>query len=302
LPGHSNYFIGNDPSHWRKEVPHYAKVDCGEVYPGVQLIYYGNQQRVEYDMVVRAGADPARIRLAYRGARWMETDASGNLVVHTAFGEVHQAAPLIYQQVGGVRRRVAGGYRLLGRNRVGFLVPSYDPSREPVIDPMLTQVLGFGGTAADFVSGVAIDTMGNRYLAITTSSPDFPGPTPPPKGVTQFSFAGIVKLNPTGASILFETYFGGTMVPSSTNPEGTSAAANRQFGPGLCRGHHGSRQFSCHGEHFVTRNVCDRARSNRDEIGFFHHRAYHGLWSATVSHGNSGSGAAPNLGRLLRCR
>lgn len=225
LPGHSNYFIGNDASRWRREIPHFAKVDCGEVYPGVHLIYYGNQQRLEYDLVVRAGTDPARIRLAYRGARSIDIDASGELVVRTAFGEVRQAAPQVYQQIGGVRQLVSGRYRLLGRNRIGFEVAAYDRSRELVIDPMLTQVLGFGGTALDFVGGVAIDAAGNRYLAITTSSPDFPGPTPPPKGVTQLSYAGIVKLDPTGATILFETYFGGTMVLAGFEPEGTGATA-----------------------------------------------------------------------------
>ena len=226
LPGRSNYFIGNDASRWRTNVPHFAKVDCGEVYPGVQLIYYGNQQRLEYDLVVRPGADPARIRLAYRGARSIEIGASGELVVRTAFGEVHQGAPQIYQVAGGVRQRVSGGYRLLGRNRVGFEVASYDRTRELVIDPMLTQVLGFGGTAADTVGGVAIDAAGNRYMAITTSSPDFPGPMPPPKGVKQLSFAGMVKLDPTGATILLESYFGGTMVPSQFEPpEGNVATA-----------------------------------------------------------------------------
>jgi hypothetical protein len=94
-----------------------------------------------------------------------------------------------------------------------------------VIDPMLTQVLGFDGTAADTVGGVAIDASGNRYLAITTSSPDFPGPTPPPKSVTQLSYAGIVKLDPTGDTTLFETYFGGTMAPFALEPEGTGATA-----------------------------------------------------------------------------
>ncbi|MGD0299765.1 MAG: SBBP repeat-containing protein [Bryobacteraceae bacterium] len=225
LPGYSNYFIGNDASKWRTEVPHFAKVDCGEVYPGIHLIYYGNQKRLEYDLVVRAGADPARIRLAYREARSIAIDASGELVIRTEVSEVHQAAPQIYQQISGVRQPVVGRYRLLARNRVGFEIAAYDRTRELVIDPMLTQVLGFGGTAADSVGGVAIDAAGNRYLAITTSSPDFPGPTAPPKGVTQFSYAGIVKLDPTGATILFETYFGGTMAPFALEPEGTGATA-----------------------------------------------------------------------------
>jgi uncharacterized protein (TIGR03437 family) len=226
LPDQSNYFIGNDASRWRKNVPHFAQVDCGEVYPGVHLIYYGNQQRLEYDLVLGPGADPARIRLAYRGARSIAIAASGELVVRTTFGEVHLGAPQVYQVAGGVRQPVNGGYRLLGRNRVAFEVASYDRTRELVIDPMLTQVLGFGGTAADTVGGVAIDAAGNRYMAITTSSPDFPGPMPPPKGDKQLSFAGIVKLDPTGATILFETYFGGTMVPSQFEPpEGNVATA-----------------------------------------------------------------------------
>ena len=259
LPGHSNYFIGNDASRWRREVPHFAKVDCGEVYPGVHLIYYGNQQRLEYDLVVRAGTDPARIRLAYRGARSIEIDASGELVVRTAFGEVHQGAPQVYQQIGGVRQRVSGRYRLLGRNRIGFEVAAYDRNRELVIDPMLTQVLGFGGTALDSVGGVAIDAAGNRYLAITTSSPDFPGPTPPPKGVTQLSYAGIVKLDPTGATILFETYFGGTMVLAGFQPEGTGATAIALDSTGnvYLGGYTGESDFPL--VHPINANLCNTA-------------------------------------------
>lgn len=206
LPGHSNYFIGNDSSRWRTGVPHFAKVGCGEVYPGVHLVYYGNQQRLEFDLLLRAGADPNHIRFAYQGARSIAIDPSGELVIRTAFGEVRQAAPKVYQEIGGLHQVVTGRYRLLGRNRIGFEISAYDRSRELVIDPVLTQVLGFGGTAADSVNGLAIDAAGNRYLAITTSSPDFPGPTPPPKGVTQLAFAGAVKLNPTGATILYEAY------------------------------------------------------------------------------------------------
>jgi hypothetical protein len=120
LPGHSNYFIGNDVSRWRREIPHFAKVDCGEVYPGVHLIYYGNKKRLEYDIVVSAGADASGIRFAYQGARSIAMDASGDLIIRMASGEVRQAAPQVYQEMGGMRQRVSGRYRLLGRIRVGF--------------------------------------------------------------------------------------------------------------------------------------------------------------------------------------
>ena len=108
LPGKSNYFIGNDPSQWRTNVPHYAKVQYNDVYPGVDLVYYGNQRQLEYDLVVAPGADPGAIALSFEGVERLRIDAQGDLVLHTSGGQIRQHKPLVYQEVDGGHREIAG--------------------------------------------------------------------------------------------------------------------------------------------------------------------------------------------------
>ena len=96
LPGTSNYFIGNDPSQWHANIPNYGRVEERGVYPGVDLAYYGNQGQLEYDFTVAPGTDPRVIRLAISGAESMTLDARGNLVLHTAGGDVVEKAPVLY--------------------------------------------------------------------------------------------------------------------------------------------------------------------------------------------------------------
>src|SRR5207302_3426253 len=128
LPGKANYFIGKDPAKWRTNVPTYAKVRYANVYPGIDLIYYGNQRQLEYDLVVHPGGDPGAIVLAFHGADKAEVDAQGDLALHTASGAIRQRKPIIYQEIGGVRREIAGAYALEGE-RDGIRVASYDASR-----------------------------------------------------------------------------------------------------------------------------------------------------------------------------
>src|SRR5436853_1109070 len=114
LPGRVNYFIGNDPKKWRTNVPTYARVEYKNIYPGVNLVYYGNQRQLEYDLVVTPGADPKAIRLAFEGVDKFALDAQGNLILHTVGGEVLQRAPIVYQEINGARRKIAGRYVLKG--------------------------------------------------------------------------------------------------------------------------------------------------------------------------------------------
>ncbi len=109
LPGVSNYYRGNDPKKWREGVPHYARVRANGVYEGVDVVYYGNERRLEYDFIVAPGVDPARIRLAYEGAKEVRLEESGDLTLVTKSGEWRQHRPRVYQEVGGRRFEVAGG-------------------------------------------------------------------------------------------------------------------------------------------------------------------------------------------------
>ena len=125
LPGRANYFIGKDPAKWRTNVPTYAKVQYAALYPGIDLIYYGNQRQLEYDFVVRPGADPGLIALGFRGADKLDVDDQGDLVLDTAVGNIRMRKPVIYQEVNGVRRKVSGSYVLTGTHQVGFRIAAW---------------------------------------------------------------------------------------------------------------------------------------------------------------------------------
>src|SRR5258708_1925196 len=136
LPGTSNYFIGSDPKKWHTNVPHYAKVRYTGVYPGVDLVYYGNQRELEYDFVVQPGANPQQIRLKIEGARSLQLK-QGDLILTSAAGAVCLRSPHIYQEEKGIRRNVGGHYAITGANEVGFQLSDYDRKRALIIDPVL---------------------------------------------------------------------------------------------------------------------------------------------------------------------
>jgi hypothetical protein len=145
LPGKVNYFIGNDPSKWRTNVSTYTRVRYENVYPGVDLIYYGNQRQLEYDFIVAPGADPGAIRLAFEGAGELKRGAQGDLVFSTAGGDLRLRQPLVYQEVGGVKQAIASRYVLENTHHVGFHVAAYDRSKPLVIDPVLSYSTSLGG-------------------------------------------------------------------------------------------------------------------------------------------------------------
>ena len=206
LPGKANYLIDKDRSKWRTNVPTYARVHYREVYPGIDLVYYGDQRQLEYDFVVAPGADPKKIVLGFKGADELEINAQGELVLHAAGANLHQRKPVIYQDIDGVRREIAGGYVRKGANRVGFQVAAYDASRPLIIDPLvLSYGTYLGGGAGDFGLGIAVDAAGNAYVTGNTPSFDFPTTA----GAFQPTARGrgfLTKLDPTGSALVYSTY------------------------------------------------------------------------------------------------
>ncbi len=126
LPGKINYLTGNDPAQWRKGVGLFAKVRVGELYPGINLVYYGNQQQLEYDFDIAPGTDPDVIAIHFDGADKISVNAQGELVLNLAGGEIRQPKPVIYQTVGGARKEIEGGYRLVDARTAAFVVGQYD--------------------------------------------------------------------------------------------------------------------------------------------------------------------------------
>jgi hypothetical protein len=218
LVGKSNYFIGNDPEKWHTNIANYARVRYQEIYPGVDLVYYGNQGQLEHDFLVAPGANPKIIAMRFEGERRHKLAANGDLVLSIKGGEVRLQKPRIYQEIGGVQREVAGGYVLKSKREVGFAVAAYDTTRPLVIDPVLFYSTYLGGNSLDQGFGVAVDSSGNAYVTGQTSSPNFPTTS----GAFQTSFGGnydafVTKLNATGSALVYSTYLGGNGLDQSVD-------------------------------------------------------------------------------------
>ena len=222
LPGKSNYFIGNDPKKWHRDVPQFARVRYQNVYPGIDLVYYGNQGRLEYDFEVAPGVDPKQVNLRFRGSDQLRIDGQGNLVLATGAGNVKLEAPRVYQQVGQEQRLVAGKFALRAKDQVGFDLGNYDRSRKLIIDPQLVYSTYLGGSGAESCSAItgrpftpgcpaiAVDSGLNAYIAGSTDSTDFP-PSPGHLGhLTGVANVYITKFNSQASVPIFSTYFGGS--------------------------------------------------------------------------------------------
>lgn len=231
LAGTVNSFIGKDRAKWQTDVPTFAKMKYEEIYPGVDLIYYGNQGQLEYDFVLAPGADPRAIRFAITGAK-IQIDSHGDLVMRTKLGEVRHHKPVIYQDIDGVRHAVTGRFVRRAANEVAFALAPYDREHSLVIDPSLNFSTYLGGGAADEARAVIVDALGDTLIGGFTSSINFPvaqcatppvepcAANPPPYGAylggstdaffTVIFFQPLQPNGPPGSELFLSTYFGGS--------------------------------------------------------------------------------------------
>jgi len=221
LPGRSNYFIGNDPQKWHTGIPQYAGVHYRSVYPGIDLVFYGSQGKLEYDFKVAPGADPSQSELQFDGATKLEL-SGGDLVLKGTGADVRLQAPRVYQRSAGQQQPVEGRFVLRAANRVGFEIGAYDRTRELVIDPTISYSTYFGGAnGATSSPSIAVNGNGNIYLAGSTTANDLPlsatAPFQSTLGGSGAQNVFIAELNPTlGTSgLLAMTYLGGSGTDTS---------------------------------------------------------------------------------------
>ncbi len=230
LPGISNYFVGAVPATWRTNIPNFARVRVKQVYPGVDLVYYGTRGRLEYDFTVQPGADPGQIEIAFEGAGHARLDEHGDLLLHTAAGEVRWGRPSVYQESDGRRLPVAAAYALKNGRRVGFKLARYRPDLPLVIDPVLAYSLALGGHA-DAGMGVAVDASGNAYVVGRASNYDRFLTVNPLPNVAGPGF--VVKLNPTGNAVLYSTFLGAAVANGiAIDGQGNAYVTGETYGNG----------------------------------------------------------------------
>jgi hypothetical protein len=208
LDGKSHFFLDRSQDQWQTDVPQFSRVSYRDVYPGIDLVYYGNAGALEYDWIVAPGADPRSITLAMEGPERARLDEAGHLLLDTAAGPMRLARPVAYQSLGAARRRVEAGYVLDPGNRVRYSIGAYDPRVPLVIDPNLQYSTYLGGNGLDVGYDVARDSQGNVYVTGETLSPNFPVKN-------QIATAGgdrdgfVVKLDPSLSTLIYSTYLGG---------------------------------------------------------------------------------------------
>ena len=208
LPGKSNYFIGNDRQAWRTDVPTFARARYCQLYPGIDLLFYGQRRELEYDFVLAPHADATQIKLALNGADKLELDAQGDLLVHAGGAVIRQHRPIAYQETVNGRTFIPATFALTGE-QLSFQLGAYDHNLPLVIDPVVLYSSYLGGENTDIAYAIATDRDGGLYLTGRTYSPNFPTKTPVDTQLDGTNDAFVLKLDSTGTRLLFSTYIGG---------------------------------------------------------------------------------------------
>jgi hypothetical protein len=210
-----NYFLGNDPKKWQTDVPSYGAVVYREAYPGIDLKFYGAARQLEYDIIVRPGADPDLVKFHYAGIKSLTVTPTGDLAIKLPDGgELLQKKPVVYQEIAGVRVAREGKFRVgpdTAGHVYGFEVAAYDKTAPLIIDPALVYSSFLGGSNEDSGTAIAVDQSGCAYVAGRTKSDNLPTPgafQPFLNGTLDDAF--VAKVNAKGSALVFCTYFGGS--------------------------------------------------------------------------------------------
>ena len=207
-----NYFFGNNPKKWRTKVPTYKAVVYKEAYPGIDLKFYGNGLQMEYDIIVKSGADPSQVKFHYTGVKSLEVTQEGNLLVKLSDGgELIQKKPIVYQEIGGNRVAREGkfkAYQDTANLTYGFELAAYDKKYPLIIDPVLVYSTYLGGSSEEYGFAIERDQNGSVYISGFTTSSDFPLKNPMQSSLS-YSHGFVTKVMPDGITLDYSTYFGG---------------------------------------------------------------------------------------------
>jgi hypothetical protein len=206
--GRVNYFIGNNPAKWQRDVPTYAQVRYKNVYPGIDLLYYGNHRQLEYDFALAPGADPERIQFGIQGASEIRVNEAGSLVLKTNSGDLYFESPKVYQESNGRRVVVDGGYVVSDSTHISFRIAHYDSAKPLVIDPVLVYSTYLGGSGTDQPAAIAVDKTGSVYVTGSTDSTNFPLAALGALS-TGTDHVFVAKLDATGSNLVYADYIGG---------------------------------------------------------------------------------------------
>ncbi len=209
LDGKANYFLGDDSSRWRVNAPTYSRVQYSNIYPGVDLVFYGTAEQLEYDLVVKPEAKPDMIDLEFDGAQTILIEANGDLLLRLRGDHVRQRKPSIYQEINGQRRTISGGYVLKTAHRAGFQIGAYDHTKPLIIDPVLSYSEIFGVNGGTTATSIAVDIHGNSYVTGNILSPGFFTSNSFQTNLDGYPNAYVTKFDTNGA-VVYSTYLGGS--------------------------------------------------------------------------------------------
>jgi hypothetical protein len=216
LPGKVNYLLGSDPSQWRTGLATYARVRRSNAYPGIDLVYYGNGQRLEYDFVVRPGSDPSAIAIRFNGQKSLRLADDGSVEIAGEHGSMQLRKPVIFQQEQSRRVPVEGAFILAANGEIRLKLGSYDRRKTLVIDPVLSYSTYLAGSAGSAGTGIAVDAAGSAYATGYTTSSDFPTTSGAFETSASTTVAYVSKFNAAGTALVYSTFLGGSSYALAT--------------------------------------------------------------------------------------